>query len=184
VLAQHHPSGSLPIPIEHILEFGYGVSIIPIPELQAVHEIEAFTSKNLKSVMVDESVMTAKSPFRYRFSLAHELGHIVLHAKDMEAITFATANEWKRAIQEMPEEDRQAFEWQAYTFAGLILVPHDPLRDALQKAIAMAESQGVSIRLQVERAKAYVCTWIGRIFEVSAPVIEKRMIADVLWPPK
>ena len=184
MLAKHHPSGLPPIPIEEILEFGYQISVIPIPDLQRVHEIEAFTSKNLRTVMVDQSVMTAKSSFRYRFSLAHELGHIVLHADDIAAVQFSTAQEWKQAIQQMSEEDRQAFEWQGYTFAGLILVPRDPLRESIERAVEMAKAQGIDVRMRPEQAKAYLCAWIGKLFEVSAPVIEKRMAADGLWPPK
>ena len=41
ILAEHHPSIQIPIPIEQILEFGFDVSIIPLPGLQTVYEIDA-----------------------------------------------------------------------------------------------------------------------------------------------
>lgn len=118
VLAKHHPSRQIPVPIEQILEFGFEVMIIPLPGLQSVHEVDAFLSKDCRRVYVDNSVLEHRSPNRYRFSLAHELGHMVLHQEVFAAISFSTAEGWKRAIREMPESDREWLEWQAYSFAG------------------------------------------------------------------
>ena len=33
-LKQHHPSGTIPIPIEHIAEADLGIDIVPVPGLQ------------------------------------------------------------------------------------------------------------------------------------------------------
>jgi Zn-dependent peptidase ImmA (M78 family) len=92
--------------------------------------------------------------------------------------------EWKRVVASMAERDREWLEWQAYSFAGLVLVPREPLAAELEEAVQVATEQGFDLRGNHEVAKDYVCTWLGRRFEVSAQVIEKRLDRDALWPPE
>lgn len=183
VLRAHTPNLHIPVPIEQIVEFGFGINLVPVPGLQQVHAVDAFTSKDLRTIMVDQSVMESRSPNRYRFSLAHELAHVVLHADVYAYIQFSGVAEWKRVIQWLPEWDRDWLEWQAYCFAGLILVPYDPLQERLQEALRIASEEGVDVTGNPELAEGYVCTWLGRQFEVSSQVIEKRLRKDSLWPP-
>ena len=181
LLKKHNQDSRIPVPIEHIVEFGFQINIIPLHELLTVHEVDAFTSKNLQTIFVDHSVLQSRSANRYRFSLAHELGHIVLHADVFAEIHFANVAEWKRVIVEMSEADREWLEWQAYSFAGLVLAPVDPLKQSLEEAIKIATDRGFDIQENSDVAKDYVCTWLGRQFEVSAQVIEKRLDKDGLW---
>ena len=181
---KYDPEKQVPVPIEHIVEFGFGVTIIPLPGLQDIHEVDAFMSHDCETMYVDKSVMEHRSPNRYRFSLAHELGHIVLHAKVFESISFSTAAEWKRVILEMDEASREWVEWQAYAFAGLILVPRIQLKQTLNEAVKLAKAAGFSFNNNVEVAKGYISTTLGRAFGVSARVIEKCLDKDGLWPPK
>lgn len=82
----------------------------------------------------------------------------------------------------MNEADRGWLEWQAYAFAGLILVPTEPLLAEYQKAVRVAGRVGLSIQKAGEVARSYVAEWLARRFEVSAQVIEKRLGKDELWP--
>ena len=50
VLASHNSSARVQVPIDHILEFGYGVTIIPLPGIQVVHEVDAFLSRDRGTV--------------------------------------------------------------------------------------------------------------------------------------
>lgn len=184
ILATHNPSQNIPVPIEQILEFAFGVSIIPLLDLQMVHEIDAFTSRNCRTVYVDHSIMEHRSPNRYRFSLAHELGHIVLHQEVYAAISFSKAEEWKEVIRGIEESDREWLEWQGYNFAGLILVPRKPLKELLNKAIEIATRAGFPLKDNDEVTKSYVSAWLGKQFEVSSQVIQKRLDKDNLWPPR
>lgn len=182
VLRAHNPDHLIPIPIEQIVEFGFGLDIIPIPGLQTVHEVDAFTSKDLRTIIVDLAGFESRSPNRYRFSLAHELAHVVLHADVYAQIHFSSVAEWKRMILALPERDREWLEWQAYNFAGLLLVPREPLTSALAEAVQMASEQGFDLLESQDVAKAYVCTWLGKRFEVSGQAVEKRLDRDGLWP--
>jgi Zn-dependent peptidase ImmA (M78 family) len=152
-------------------------------ELQKTHSIDAFVSHDLQNIYIDNAVMESRSPNRYRFSLAHELAHIVLHKHVFENICFRSLREWKQVIQSMKETDRRWLEWQAHSFAGLLLVPRKPLREKLGEAVNMATDAGLDVHKYPDVAKDYVCNWIGKDFEVSAQVVEKRLDKDCFWPP-
>lgn len=79
-LRTHHPDGTIPLPIEEIVEFRYRIDIIPVPGLQEAFEVDGFISSDLKSITVDAFVHERR-PGRYRFTLAHELAHVVLHRR-------------------------------------------------------------------------------------------------------
>lgn len=182
-LQEHNRDASIPVPIERIVEFGFGINIIPLPGLLQVHDVDAFLSNDFKSLMVDMGIVESRSPNRYRFSLAHELAHAVLHGDVYAQIRFSNIPEWKVQLMAISEADREWLEWQAYSFAGLILVPGQPLREKLQEAVRLAVEQGFPVVDVPDPAKDYISTWLGRQFEVSAQVIEKRLDKEGLWPP-
>jgi hypothetical protein len=190
VLADHNPTGTIPVPVESIVEFDYEIGIIPIPGLKEVYEIDAFTGKNRTTIHVDSGVFESRSPFRYRFSLAHELGHIVLHREVYDQIAFSSINEWKSALRQIPENRRNTLEFQAYDFAGLVLVPTEQLRAELAQSLKVleraSESKGTKFDLQAHSyvAKPYICTRLSKHFAVSDQVIEKRLTKECLWPPR
>jgi hypothetical protein len=73
-LATYHPSRALPIPVEEIIDLRLRVNIVPVLGLRQAFDVEAFTSSDCTEITVDEAIYN-KQPHRYRFSLAHELGH-------------------------------------------------------------------------------------------------------------
>ena len=86
-LNQHHRERSIPVPIEEIVEFEFGMDIISLPGLQDSYETVAFITKDMSEICVDEHVMYHREN-RYRFSLAHELAHRVLHQDIFAQIEF------------------------------------------------------------------------------------------------
>src|SRR3990172_7989294 len=79
-LQTHHPKGTIPIPIEEIIEFNFQVDIVPVPGLQDAFEVDGFISSDLKTITVDAFIYDRR-PGHYRFTLAHELAHAVLHRR-------------------------------------------------------------------------------------------------------
>lgn len=51
------------------------------------------------------------------------------------------------------------------------------------RAVEIATRAGFSLKNNDEVAKTYVSTWLGKDFEVSSQVIQKRLDKDGLWPP-
>ena len=125
-LRMHHSSGSIPVPIEEIVEFDFRINIVPVLGLQREFEVEGFTSGDLKNIYVDEYIYSDRLT-RYRFTLAHEIGHVVLHRHLYHAHTFKSVHNWKDFINSMTEEEHSWLEYQGYAFAVLILVPKQNL---------------------------------------------------------
>lgn len=181
-LAEYHPSGTLPIPIERIVEFKFGIDIIAIPGLRDLIEVDAFPSNRLKEFYVDEFVYK-KRPNRYHFSLAHEIAHVVLHQDVFAKLKFNSIQEWLDAQDLIPDDQYSWIEWQAYTFAGLVLVPPTQLRSEFDSMMDDANLAGLS-RADIcgeEDARKTFETHLARPFAVSQSVIAKRAKKDMLW---
>ena len=101
-LDTYHSSRNLPIPIEEIIELKLQLDIIPVPGLKDCFEkigldIDAFISSDFKSITVDQHIQEHASN-RYRFTLAHEIGHTLLHGYLYSQFKFTTIDEWVTAI--------------------------------------------------------------------------------------
>ena len=77
-LSKYNPSRSIPVPIEEIVEIDLRLEIIPILGLLKAVQVDGFTSSDLKTIYVDQWVLS-EVPYRYRFTLAHEVGHVFMH---------------------------------------------------------------------------------------------------------
>lgn len=180
-LSAQHPSVEIPVPIEEIVEFRLGLKIVPLPGLHVRYDIDGFLSGDLVEISVDLHVFES-FPSRYRFTLAHEVGHVVLHGDALKAVRPASVTDWKWFVQELSERDRGWLEWQAYAFAGLVLAPRDPLTRAYRDACRFAQEQGIDPEANLDIARDYIARAIGDLFEVSATVIDKRLVKDGIWP--
>ncbi|HXG60638.1 MAG TPA: ImmA/IrrE family metallo-endopeptidase [Planctomycetota bacterium] len=178
-LRQHHPSGSIPIPIEEIIDLKLKLDIFPMPGLLKSIDIDGFTTSDLKCICVDEFVYSSR-PTRYRFTLAHELGHIILHQKIFELAKFRTVAEWKRFYKNIPEEDRGWLEYQAYAFGGLVLVPSAALGPEFEKCVATVKRKGGALLKDAEVTQYFVEDCLADVFQVSREVISKRLVKDGL----
>lgn len=122
-LKRVHPSATIPIPIERIVE-GEGLNIIPVLNLRALQHQDGYTSLEASDVYVDEK-QSETYPNRYRFTLAHEMGHVVLHSHILKVIRtpLSTRDAYRGFLLGMEEQTRRRFEFQADMFAGTVLVP-------------------------------------------------------------
>ena len=180
-LGEHHSSRSIPIPIEEIVEFRLGLNIIPLPGLHAAFDLDGFLSADMREISVDLAVFESR-PARYRFTLAHETGHLILHGGPLKTATPGSIADWKRFVRDLAESERQSMEWQAYSFAGLVLVPREPLHEAYRAARRAADEAGIDIETNVDVARYYVSTSIAQAFGVSAGVIDRRLVREGIFP--
>ena len=176
-LRTHNPSAAIPVPIEEIVEFEFNINIVPVLALQREFEVEGFTSSDLKNIYVDEYVYTNYLN-RYRFTLAHEIGHIVLHRNLYRTNRFSSIAEWKEFINSMTEEEHGWIEYQGYAFAGLILVPRENLIKHTNEWVKRIISKDISIEKNWDFAWELITEHLGKTFQVSSSVIEKRLDKD------
>lgn len=180
-LGRHWPSGRIPVDVEYMADVELGIDIVPVSDLLAVTDVDGFLAADGKELYVDEGVYKHQMLYRYRFTVAHELAHLELHRTLLNAADFKTPDEWRQFQGSIPEQDRSWFEWQAYAFAGLILVPPEPLVEQIRVARNMARETGFDVDLEVEAHRTYLAEWVGRRFEVSAEVILRRGAYDEHW---
>ena len=92
-LREHHPSGELPVPIDEIVEFSLGIIIVPVERLWKDFDTDGWLSKDLSTIYVDEVQMTDYET-RYRFTLVHEVAHLLLHAASLWHARSASMRTW------------------------------------------------------------------------------------------
>lgn len=176
-LASHHPSRSLPVPIEQIAEGKFGITIIPIPNLQRDFDIDGFISSNFEEISVDEYEYMHREK-RTRFTIAHELSHLILHQDILRAHPRNTIADYLAFRASITEDENSWLEWQARCLGGLILAPAAPLKDRFDSARTMAVKAGLDPNS--EPTIAHVCDFVSRDFNVSAQVIQYRLWKDKL----
>jgi len=190
-LKQNHPSKTIPVPVEQMVEH-LGLDIVPIPGLRKNFDLEASTSVDKTRLYVDRWIAEHREN-RYRFSLAHELGHIVLHSALFDNIQSIVPDfaAWAEFTRSLPDVKHGSLEWQAYTFAGLILVPPGRLAEeyervlpGIRQRIREAENQGIPKQDAAEFAWDELASRIAPRFQVSKEVILKRLAFDGFTPSK
>lgn len=174
-LDKYHTSKALPIPIEEIIEFHFGINIVPIPGLQRILEVDAFLSQDLTTISVDESVYEGRIN-RYRFSLAHELAHVILHQDIYKQAGSDSISEWKASMGQFPPKEYFFLEWQADNLAGLMLVPPEQLAQNFQSIYQNYSSNGVEDDVR----KFSIAMELAEIFLVSSKVVQIRIEKDGL----
>ena len=177
-------SDIVPVEVEEIL-WNFGIRIEPIPSLKQAGDIDALLSGDLKTIVVDaEEYMDDRKLNRIRFSIAHELGHFILHKEVYSEISFESVEEWIYFIQNVPEVEWSFVELHAYEFAGRLLVPPKLLKEELFGAVKQADRIGfMDWEKSGDAAREYISNKLARKFGVSSEVIEKRIIREGFWPP-
>jgi hypothetical protein len=126
----------LPVDVMSIAEFDLGLQITPMSRLREDVDIDALLLNDWQTLVVDQGYyMDDRYQNRIRFSVAHELGHYILHKAAFEQIPRGSAEEWIAFVSEMPEREYSFLESHAYEFAGRFLVPSEELRREFEGAI-------------------------------------------------
>ncbi len=175
--------GNLPVPIDRIAEFGFGIDIIPLPGLERAYDIVGFISKDLSEIRVDEYVYLNQES-RFRFTIAHELSHAILHAEIFQNASFQTTNEWKYFIESgIDDADYARLEFQANTLAGLLLVPEDRLKNEFTKAMKLVKQSGLDPFQEQDATTDYIAGYLRQeqLFNVSFETMKIRIQNDSLF---
>src|SRR3989344_6719353 len=77
-LTNYHPYNSLPIPIEEIAEQKLNLRIHEQMNLKKDYDVDGFLISDLTTIFVDFDLYM-KFENRTRFTIAHEIGHFILH---------------------------------------------------------------------------------------------------------
>lgn len=173
-LLQWHPSLEPPIPIEEIIDVYLGIDIFPLPRLYKDFRLNGFLSKDRTTIIVDQFQYERYNE-KYRFTLAHELGHYLLHESCYENISFSSPQEYLQWKTSLASDDIDWFETHGDWFAELVLVPTEPL-ERVCSAIANKYRNKLPERIRnSDDFWSYASNEIAKVFEVNPPVIEIRL---------
>lgn len=181
-LREHNAWGQIPVPIEHIIDVGLQINIIPIRGLKQVCDTDAFISSDFTEISVDEPVYKHPSENRYRFSLAHEIAHYLLHRDVFMAYPVYDIEQYRAFRARISPESYDRLEGQANAMTRFILVPRARLSELFRQAKVMAEGAGFPLHGNWNVAFDYVCRWLGLRFQVSPAVIAICLERDRLVP--
>lgn len=132
-LKEHPKYNKIPIDIESIIDIDLGIDIIPLPGLRNFFDgaMDAYLSKDFTSIYVDEFV-SEKRENRYRFTLSHEIGHLILHPEVYQMLDYSSLDMAKNTILTL-NKLYPDFEPEADEFAGRLLVPRNELKYVFDK---------------------------------------------------
>jgi IrrE N-terminal-like domain len=182
---KYWPEGILPVDTTKIIELRLRLEVDPMFNLLSELDVDAYLKTDLSGIVVDhECYMNDKFLNRLRFSMAHELGHYFLHREIYSVLSLSSPEDWKEFIQNVPETEYEAFEYQANEFAGRFLVPHEKLKSTIMDSIEMIRRSGIEYMLSdSDMVLSRISPFLRRIFGVSEQVIEIRVRREKLWPP-
>jgi len=180
------PQGKLPVPVLDLAEFDLGLELDPRANLRRTGDIDALLLGNLKTIVVDrDAFMDQRAENRLRFSVAHEIGHLILHGQLYRDLRHANLEAWRQFIKDIPEREYGWLESHAYEFAGRFLVPPAALKGSFNEAVEIARNAGFTEwDASGETALGFIANHICRRFGVSADVIARRLRIEEFWPPK
>jgi Zn-dependent peptidase ImmA (M78 family) len=169
----------IPIDVELIAERNLALLIIPVPDLRYQAHTEAFLSGNLKEIVYDPN----NSDVRTRFSVAHEIGHFVLHKDVIAKLRPSSYEEWKEVQRTIPDAIWGRAEYQAREFAGRLLVPRNLLIEELKMLKPLIDkAKVIAPDLELPVIKELVSPKLAKRFFVSDEVIERRIDAENVSP--
>jgi Zn-dependent peptidase ImmA (M78 family) len=184
-LWKHKRNEIFPVDIEAIAEFDLGLNIFPFPNLQVTFDIEGFISGDLNVIYVDEFIYYQR-PARYRFTLAHEIGHYVLHSNLIGSFHPQSVAGWSKSILAVDEETYDWLEWQAYSFAAAVLVPRVSLKQNFRNELKLLlpkidfiRSKGLSVESSQDYIINAIATKLIEKYDVSADVLNKRISKEL-----
>lgn len=127
-LKKFHSDLSIPVPVEEIAELKLGFGLVTIPLLKSSFDIDGFINSTFDQITIDDDIFNSYEE-RARFTIAHELGHWVLHSSIYSRFKIQTPNDYLDFQNKITEDDQKWLEIQANIFAACFLVPTAKLKE-------------------------------------------------------
>ncbi len=119
-----------PIPVEDIIERYLGLRLI-YDDLYKIFgkDVLGAVYVESKAICINERLFESSSEGRLVFTIAHEVGHWVLHRQYIETLE----KDHSRQVIVSKKNSKDTIEWQADYFASCLLMPEKEIREAFEK---------------------------------------------------
>ena len=131
--------------------------------------------KNL--IRIDERVYERQYE-RARFSIAHEVGHLILHEDYLNYVkklllSSGKTDEFQRILLSLPDKESRRAEYQAQYFAGAVLAPASKLKSELISYLRNNIEKNDDFLTEDEREEVY--SHLAKFFEMTKEAIRIRI---------
>ena len=167
VIAKYNLAETFPIDVDKFADNELKLNIIPFPRLFLDFEINAITSSDLNKIYMDDYLYQNLDQ-QYRFTLAHELGHIFLHKKIYEQAEIEGLDSYRNFMNNISKEDYESLEFQANCFAGYFLVPITQLKKEFQIKLRKIAAL-IQRRFKDQQRFSYIDVMIGLLAKEISP---------------
>lgn len=154
----------IPVKIETIIEIKLKIKIIPIPNLFKLCSVDSQISSDFSSIWVDQDSYLYDETNRIYFSLAHELGHYILHKELFASFKIKSIEDVLSLIKNIPEKQYSFLETQANKFASYFLLPRGVLLNAKGEIVEKYKLKNVGDKV----VNSYIADNVAKKFEVSS----------------
>lgn len=156
-----------PVDIEKVL-MKLKINIIPINNLLSYINFDSFISSDWKNVYVDNNAYCDDFKYRrVRFSMAHELGHLILHKEIYKSLEIKSLEDYYRFYKDAPGDQYSYLETQANSFAGYFLVPRNVLLVEKEKLIKKLRAKLEGSGAENADLTEYIIEALAEQFNVS-----------------
>lgn len=159
----------IPVEIEEIIELKLNIGIVPIPGFLKITNMDALITSDWKYIYVDnDEYFNGHRYYRLRFSLAHEIGHFILHRIIYNDFDIKNQVDYCKLYKDIPELQYRYLEGQANKFASYLLIPRKVLIVETEKVFENNKNL-LSRFKKIDRTilNSYLAIPLSKIFEVS-----------------
>jgi Zn-dependent peptidase ImmA (M78 family) len=168
----------IPVDIELIAEQKYDIIFTPIIGLQKQISTDAWLLSNCHEINYDPD----QNDFRIRFSVAHEMGHYLLHSEYISKTRTNNFEDYKTVLYSIPDALWTRVETQANDFAGNVLMPLKHIETRLESLRLDSTYDGSNIfkaaekyKLNEQEFRGIIAAKIARDFEVTESAMKTRL---------
>lgn len=178
--------GKVPVDVLTVIEVRLRLDVIPFDRLLEKYSVDAAVMPDFSGIYVDKRsyrFLEGQPPWQFnrlRFSLAHELGHILLHREKAGDLSFKTLEDywaWMRRYN----ESRYGLEWEANEFAGRLLIPPERLKTDFD-AFVLGVCKSFPAWWTNSNLREALGSQLGETYGVHKDVISCRLDREELWP--
>lgn len=157
----------IPVGVEEIVEIKLKIKIIPIPDMLNQCGMDAQVTSDFSAIYVDQRGYENDTS-RFRFSLAHELGHLVLHKDFHKKLKISNLSDVMNFMKDIDIREYSFLEAQANKFAGYFLLPREDLSKVRTEAIKEISKAYDISSFDEKTINSYLAEQIAPRFAVSS----------------
>ncbi|HUD08547.1 MAG TPA: ImmA/IrrE family metallo-endopeptidase [Candidatus Saccharimonadales bacterium] len=161
----------IPVEIEEIVEIKLKIKVIPIPDLMSQCGVDAQITSDFTSIYVDQKNYENDTN-RFRFSLAHEVGHYVLHEKFYKDLKISSFADVIAFMDEIDAEEYSHLEVQANKFGNYLLLPRKELLRIRNTVLEEIRKKHDIKNIDEKTLNSYLAGYISSQFVVSSGATE------------